>query len=169
MSKDTKNTLQLAKDIRDSLQLISECTGRNNWVVDGKEYGKDFFVEAYAAFEKAKGLTKFAYEEERIEEILRRVIEKNKAVLVELIKQDNALKGEEQKAIVAVQKMSEALKQIEKSYPQGDRSLHIDPLRRVLMQLNVIIGLLEQDAKIEQALSVVASDLASLITILPRE
>lgn len=165
----SKGTLQLAKKIRDTLRYVSECTGSQDWVPRESFYGHDFYKEAYAAFEKAKDLTQFAYEEERIEEILQRVIEKNKAVLVELIKQDNSLKEEEKRAIEAVQRMSQTLKEINERYPRnGHIYLHIDALREVLQQLNIIIGLLEKDAQIEQALSVVAGDLASLVSILPR-
>ncbi|MSR86380.1 hypothetical protein EXS74_03215 [Candidatus Woesearchaeota archaeon] len=159
MVKNT--TLILAKEVRDSLLLVSEMTHRDSWV------SRENLPLAFEALEKTKGLTQFAYEEERVEEILQRVIEKNRAILIELIKQDNTLKTEEQKAIAAVQKISEALKGIETHYSDRN-SLHIDPVRKILRQVNEIISLLEQDAKIEQALSVVASDLASLIAILPR-
>ena len=138
---------------------VHENAAGKSWVLP------EDLENGFVALEKAKGLTKFAYEEERVEEILRRVIDKNKAILVELIKQENALKAEEQKAILAVQKINKELTDVERNYPRR-RELPIDPIRNVLHQVNEIIGLLEKDAQIEQALSVVASDLASLISIL---
>ena len=140
---------------------VHENAAGKSWVLP------EDLENGFVALEKAKGLTKFAYEEERVEEILRRVIDKNKAILVELIKQENALKAEEQKAILAVQKINKELTDVERNYPRR-RELPIDPIRNVLHQVNEIIGLLEKDAQIEQALSVVASDLASLISILPK-
>lgn len=125
----------------------------------------NYYYNIVQAIEDADQLTKFAYEEQRVEEILKKVIEKNKAVLIELIKQENALVKEEEQALQAVQKLKELRKEL-MTQASGFQEIHIPTLQQFHLQVNRIIDLLEKDAQIEQALSVVTSDLALLLASL---
>jgi len=95
------------------------------------------------------------------------VIEKNRAILIELIKQENQLVKEEKEATLAVQNLKKYREDLLKMAKEEKR-MHKEPLQKFLLQVNIIKNLLKKDAQIEQALSVVASDLASLISILPK-
>jgi len=155
-----QSTLELAKEISETI-LNAGGTYKNAWF-----YPNDNgFQESVAALEKAEGLTKFAYEEQRVDEILKRVIEKNRAILIELIKQENALVKEEEQALAAVQKLKKYREDLLKM-AKDERRMHIEPLQKALLQINIIKDLLQKDAQIEQALSAVASDLASLVASL---
>ena len=158
----SKSTLKLAEEISDEF-LGSGVTSGKIWV----NYNDLGYDKALESLKKADGLTKFAYEEERIEEILKRVIEKNRAILIELIKQENQLVKEEKEATLAVQNLKKYREDLLKMAKEEKR-MHKEPLQKFLLQVNIIKNLLKKDAQIEQALSVVASDLASLISILPK-
>ncbi|HIH14905.1 MAG: hypothetical protein QT08_C0014G0010 [archaeon GW2011_AR17] len=158
----SKSTLKLAEEISDEF-LGSGVTSGKIWV----NYNDLGYDKALESLKKAEGLTKFAYEEERIEEILKRVIEKNRAILIELIKQENQLVKEEKEATLAVQNLKKYREDLLKMAKEEKR-MHKEPLQKFLLQVNIIKNLLKKDAQIEQALSVVASDLASLISILPK-
>ncbi|MBI5798003.1 hypothetical protein HZA98_03825, partial [Candidatus Woesearchaeota archaeon] len=110
-------------------------------------------------------LTKFAYEEERVDEILKRVIEKNRAILIELIKQENALVKEEEQALAAIQKLKKYREDLLKMVKEEKR-MHKEPLQKALLQINIIKELLEKDAKIGQSLSLITSDLTTLVASL---
>src|SRR3989338_9220862 len=139
----SKSTLKLAEEISDEF-LGSGVTSGKIWV----NYNDLGYDKALESLKKAEGLTKFAYEEERIEEILKRVIEKKEATL----------------AVQNLKKYREDLLKMAKE----EKRMHKEPLQKFLLQVNIIKNLLKKDAQIEQALSVVASDLASLISILPK-
>ena len=158
----SKSTLKLAEEISDEF-LGSGVTSGKIWV----NYNDLGYDKALESLKKAEGLTKFAYEEERIEEILKRVIEKNRAILIELIKQENQLVKEEKEATLAVQNLKKYREDLLK-IAKEEKRMHKEPLQKFLLQVNIIKNLLKKDAQIEQALSVVASDLASLISILPK-
>ena len=156
-----KTNLELAEEISDQLLGSGVISSGNPWVNE-RDYN---YKQALEAIQKTEALTKFAYEEQRIDEVLKRVIEKNRAILVELIKQENALVKEEQEALAAVQKLKKYRDELLKMVKE-ERRMHIETLQKALLQINTIKELLKKDAQIEQALSVVASDLAALVASL---
>ena len=131
-----QSTLELAKEISETI-LNAGGTYKKNWF-----YNTDpGFKETVVALEKAEGLTKFAQEEQRVDEIIKRVIEKNRAILIELIKQENALVKEEEQALAAVQKLKEFRKQLLNEAKEG-RISDITTLQKALLQINIIKNLL---------------------------
>lgn len=157
----SKSTLELAQEISDELLGSGATTSIRTWI-NSQDYEYD---KALAAIQKTEALTKFAYEEQRVDEILKRVIEKNRAILIELIKQENALAKEEQQALAAIQNLKRYRDDLLRMAKEQKR-MHKEPLQKALLQINIIIELLHKDAQIELALSAVASDLASMVASL---
>lgn len=155
-----KSTLELAKEIYNDIQCYGISV--NQAWIKPETWGYD---QTLAAVQKAEELTNFAYEEEKIEEILKRVINKNKEILINLIKEENALSKEEKEAVLAVQKLKLAREKLIKNAKSGG-GLNRDDLLVFLRQVVIISNLLEKDARIEQALSVIASDLAAIVASL---
>ncbi len=165
-----KTTLQLAKKIEADIHYTLEDYRKYERKqihpeMDMIRADREEFKTILNALREADGLTKFAYEEQRVDEILKKVIEKNRAILIELIKQENALVQEEEQALAAVQQLKnyreDILNMVRRKGQMDTRTLDW-----LLGELGFIIELLERDAQIEQALSLITSDLASLVASL---
>lgn len=160
-TKMQKSTSELAQEIYDVLYPWV-TSSRDEWMNQGNWN----YRITLNAIQRTEVLTKFGYEEQRVDEILKTVIEKNREILIELIKQENALVKEEQQAMEALQKLKKYREEIlEKA--KNEHIIYRESVKQVLLQIKIIKELFKnKDAQIELALSVVASDLAQLVASL---
>ncbi len=104
-----------------------------------------------------KKLTEFAYTEERVEQVIKQIIERTKADVIKLIQADEAFTKDEKKAIELLQQVHSIISK------QGIVMHSILEISRPIYNLH---GLLKKDADIAEAVQIISRDLEKLMQTL---
>ncbi len=110
-------------------------------------------------------LTKMAYDEARAEEVIKKIIERSKQDLINLIKEDEAFTNDEEIANQILQKLRNSIEKYRssKGSPPTIGLTSIEQLQGIVMELE---RLLKKDADIAEAVQIVSRDLEKLMQTL---
>ncbi len=164
-----KITFDLEREIRDVARLVKSramITSRA-WTLKEQEEYRDEVTKMYEQFKK---LTQLTYTEERIEQIVKQIIERSKANLIKLIQADEAFTKNERRANEILQilhRYSQAMV-LHPSYPNRGPNVPGDPedIKQALALLEELRILLTKDANTAEAVQIISRDLEKLMKTL---
>ncbi len=111
-------------------------------------------------------LTQFTYEEGRTEEIIKRIIERSKQDLINLIKEDEAFTRDEMEATQILQELKQHANKLKDFLKTDRRPGHNSIIEPIWQNIADLERLLVKDADIADAIQIVARDLEKLMQTL---
>lgn len=152
----TKTTAKdMVKEIDTILKVLTQ--------ISPEQYIRDYGKIMQEIKEHLDKLTKFTYAEERVERIIKQIIERSKADLVKLIQADEAFTKDEKNAVHFLQELRQIRDQLPTAKEYNEKK-NFGPV--IFSNLQQLRALLVKDADIADAIQIVARDLERLLQTL---